>query len=80
MADNLGFDSAVVADATATFDRETHDGRRIDAEANHRAALAHLHGEFADVATTDDVLSRDVRGHPRRGATANANAAASPAA
>ncbi|MXR21005.1 cysteine hydrolase family protein [Halobacterium bonnevillei] len=56
MADNLGFDVSVVADATATFDRETHDGGRIGAAANHRAALAHLRGEFAEVATTDDVV------------------------
>ncbi|WP_238323951.1 cysteine hydrolase family protein [Halobacterium hubeiense] len=54
MAENLGFDVSVVADATATFQRETHDGDVIDAAANHRAALAHLRGEFADVVTTDD--------------------------
>jgi nicotinamidase-related amidase len=55
-AENLGFDVSVVADATATFDRETHDGGTIDAEANHRAALAHLRGEFADVVESGDVV------------------------
>ncbi|WP_336036429.1 cysteine hydrolase family protein [Halobacterium yunchengense] len=59
MAENRGYDVTVVADATATFDRETHDGGRIDADANHRAALAHLRGEFADVAATDDLLGGD---------------------
>ncbi|MCG1003868.1 MULTISPECIES: cysteine hydrolase family protein [Halobacterium] len=56
MAENLGFDVSVVADATATFARETHDGGTIDAAANHRAALAHLRGEFADVVTTDALV------------------------
>ncbi|AGB37921.1 cysteine hydrolase family protein [Natronococcus occultus] len=51
MAENLGFDVTVVADATATFDRE-FDGERFDAETTHRTALAHLEGEFATVATT----------------------------
>ena len=57
MAENLGFDPLVVADATATFDREAPDGVCLSAEESHRIALAHLHGEFADVATTDEVLS-----------------------
>ena len=55
MAENLGFDVSVVADATATFARETHDGGTIDAETNHRAALAHLRGEFAEVVITVDL-------------------------
>lgn len=56
MADNLGFAPTVVADATATFDRETHDGGRVDAQTNHRVALAHLRGEFADVVATQDLV------------------------
>ena len=55
MAENLGFDPTVVADATATFGRETHDGERVDAETNHRVALAQLRGEFADVAATESL-------------------------
>ena len=55
MAENLGFDPIVVADATATFDR-SFDGERFDAETVHRTALAHLEGEFATVAETDDLL------------------------
>jgi nicotinamidase-related amidase len=56
MAENLGFGTFVVRDATATFDRE-FDGEVVDAETNHRAALAQLSGEFATVVTTDDVLA-----------------------
>ncbi|WP_232702722.1 cysteine hydrolase family protein [Halobacterium wangiae] len=56
MAENLGFEPTVVADATATFARETHDGGTVDAETNHRVALAHLRGEFAAVATTADLV------------------------
>jgi nicotinamidase-related amidase len=56
LAENLGFDVVVVRDATATFDR-TLDGDRFDAETVHRTALAHLSGEFARVATADEVLA-----------------------
>ena len=56
MAENLGFDVTVVADATATFDRE-FDGERFDAETIHRTALAQLEGEFATVATTAELLA-----------------------
>lgn len=57
MAENLGFDPVVVADATATFGRTTPDGTRLSPAANHQAALAHLTGEFARVATTAEVLA-----------------------
>ncbi|WP_440763761.1 cysteine hydrolase family protein [Natronorubrum sp. DTA7] len=55
MAENLGFDPIVVADATATFDRR-FDGEAFDAETVHRTALAHLEGEFADVVRTGEVV------------------------
>ena len=56
MAENLGFEPAVVADATATFDRAVPGGGRLSAAENHRAALAQLHGEFAAVVRTADLL------------------------
>ncbi|MFC7213957.1 cysteine hydrolase family protein [Saliphagus sp. GCM10025334] len=56
MAENRGFDPVVVADATATFDREGYDGTTYDAETSHRLALAHLEGEFATVAETAAVI------------------------
>jgi nicotinamidase-related amidase len=56
MAGNLGFQTYVVADATATFDRTAHDGRRFLADEVHAFALASLHDEFATVVSTKDVL------------------------
>ncbi|UTF54368.1 cysteine hydrolase family protein [Natronosalvus rutilus] len=56
MAENRGFDPIVVADATATFDRESHDGTTYDAETSHRLALAHLNREFATIAETGAVV------------------------
>jgi nicotinamidase-related amidase len=57
MAENLGFAAVVVADATATFDRDVPGGGELSADANHDAALAQLSGEFATVASTRDVLA-----------------------
>ncbi|WP_276301526.1 cysteine hydrolase family protein [Halorussus lipolyticus] len=57
MAENLGFRPVVVADATATFDREAPDGGAISASENHRVALAQLSGEFARIADADDLLA-----------------------
>ena len=57
MAGNLGFESYVVADGTATFDRKGHDGRLHKAEDMHAIGLAELHGEFATVLETRDVLN-----------------------
>jgi nicotinamidase-related amidase len=56
MAGNLGFDTYVVADGTATFDRAGHDGVVRPAELLHAVALADLHGEFATIVETDALL------------------------
>lgn len=56
MAGNLGFRTFVVADATATFDRRSFDGKLFPASDVHEMALASLHREFATVLNTDDVL------------------------
>jgi nicotinamidase-related amidase len=58
MAGNLGFETWVLGDAMATFDRETPDGDLIAADIMHRTALASLHGEFAEVIATDAALAR----------------------
>jgi len=58
MASNLGFEVIVVGDATATFERTGPDGAWYSAEQMHRAALASLHGEFAQVQSAEDVLRR----------------------
>ena len=56
MAGNLGFDTYVVSDATATFDNKGPDGRLFPAQLLHDVALADLHGEFATVVDTAKVL------------------------
>jgi nicotinamidase-related amidase len=59
MAGNLGFDTYVVSDATATFDREGADGKRYSAEEVHAVNLASLNQEFAKVVTTNALLELD---------------------
>lgn len=56
MAGNLGFETYLVADATATFDKIGFDGQLYPAELVHQTALASLHGEFATVLTTQQAL------------------------
>ena len=56
MAGNLGFDAALVRDATWTFDRTGPDGDKHSAEEIHAMTLSNLCGEFARIVTTDDVI------------------------
>lgn len=49
MAGNLGFDTYVVSDGTATFERYGPDGKFYTAEQMHDSALASLHKEFATI-------------------------------
>ena len=58
MAGNLGFETWVLGDAMATHDRRAPDGELLSAELMHRAALASLDGEFAEVLPTADALAR----------------------
>lgn len=58
MAGNLGFQTWVLADATATHDRLAPDGETIAADVMHRTALASLDGEFAEVLDTRTALAR----------------------
>lgn len=53
MAGNLGFDTYVVSDATATFNKKGPDGQNFLAELIHATALASLNNEFATIVTTD---------------------------
>ncbi len=57
MAGNLGFQTFVVGDATATFARTGADGTTFSAAVVHAVELASLHGEFATVVTTDQLLN-----------------------
>ena len=57
MAGNYGFDTYVVSDATATFERNGVRGQKYTAEEMHDTALASLNGEFATIVTTEDLLT-----------------------
>jgi nicotinamidase-related amidase len=57
-AGNLGFETVVVADACFTFDKRDFGGSLRSAEEVHLMALANLHGEYAEVRATGEVLPR----------------------
>lgn len=56
MAGNLGYEVRFVLDATAAFDLVALDGHTIPAEEVKRVTAANLHGEFAQVVATADVV------------------------
>lgn len=56
MAGNFGYDTLLIADATATFDRIGMNGERFDSEIIHQTTLANLHNEFAQVIDTQNLL------------------------
>ena len=53
MAGNFGFNTFVVSDATATFNKKGLEGQNYTAELIHETALASLNNEFATVVTTN---------------------------
>jgi nicotinamidase-related amidase len=55
MAANLGFDTFLVSDATATFNKKGLDGQKYSAELIHETAIASLNDEFAKIITTEFV-------------------------
>lgn len=55
MAGNLGYETYLVSDATATFNKKGVDGQIFSAELIHETALASLNEEFATVVTTESV-------------------------
>ena len=57
MAGNLGFDPWLVRDATWTFARTSSDQDHYTPEQIHAMSLANLHGEFATITTTAEVLA-----------------------
>jgi nicotinamidase-related amidase len=57
MAGNLGFDTFVVSDATATFNKKGQNGQEFSAALMHETALASLHEEFASIVTIEDILN-----------------------
>lgn len=57
MAGNFGFETWLVSDATATFDRLGIDGRNRPADEVHAAALSDLQDEFATLVDTEAVVA-----------------------
>lgn len=53
MAGNLGYETFLIAAATATFDKKGINGQIFPAELIHQTALASLDKEFATIITTD---------------------------
>ncbi|NQX80522.1 MAG: cysteine hydrolase [Flavobacteriaceae bacterium] len=56
MAGNFGFDTLLISDATATFDRIGVDGVKYSSEIIHQTTLANLNEEFAKVISTQELL------------------------
>lgn len=56
MAGNLGFETFLVSDACATFDRTGPDGKVHEAEEVHAMTLANLHEEFATITGTESAV------------------------
>lgn len=56
MAGNYGYDTYIVSDATATFDKTGADGKHYSAEIIHETALASLHNEFGTVIKTSELI------------------------
>lgn len=55
MAGNLGYQTWVVADATAAFGRPGRGGRRWSADEVHELSLSNLSGEYATIVDTAEV-------------------------
>ena len=56
-AADLGFEVTLVSDATATYERQDHEGVIHPAEVVHKVNLASLKGEFCGIRCTDELLS-----------------------
>ena len=55
MAGNMGYNTFLVSDASATFNKKGIDGRNYSAELIHQTALASLNNEFAFIVNSDFV-------------------------
>jgi|TARA_B110000967_G_C18899491_1_gene573568 nicotinamidase-related amidase len=56
MAGNYGYETYLISDATATFNKIGIDGEEFDSELIHSTALASLHEEFASVINSDTLF------------------------
>lgn len=56
MAGDLGFETYVVNDGTACFDKKNFDGSVIDADTVHKVSLANISQEFGTIINTADIV------------------------
>lgn len=59
MASDLGFNTILVADATASHEHTGYDGVRYSAETVHALSLVTLQKEFATILKTDELLAAE---------------------
>ena len=57
MAGNYGYETYLISDATATFDRIGIDGEKYDSEIIHLTTLANLNEEFATVWSSEKLMN-----------------------
>jgi nicotinamidase-related amidase len=57
MAGNFGYETYLISDATATFDRIGINGEKYDAETIHLTTLANLNDEFATVWNSEKLMT-----------------------
>ncbi len=58
MAGNLGYETFFALDSTHTFDRRAPSGRTLSADELAEATATNLHGEFASIVNTGELLGR----------------------
>ncbi|MGG6230457.1 cysteine hydrolase family protein [Tenacibaculum sp. SDUM215027] len=58
MAGNFGFETYLISDATASFDRVGINGEKYDAEIIHLTSLANLNEEFATVIDYEKLIHK----------------------
>lgn len=58
MAGNYGYDTYLVSDASATFDKVGADGQKYPAELIHEIELASLDHEFASLIRTSELINK----------------------
>lgn len=57
MAGNFGYETYLISDATATFDRIGINGEKYDSEIIHLTTLANLNEEFATVWSLEKLMT-----------------------
>lgn len=61
MSGNLGFNTYLISDATASFGMKDQNNKYYDAETLHEISLATLHDEFATILTTEQLISEIIK-------------------